>query len=161
MKHGNYNHYDRYNRDGHYKSGKHNNSNHYKSNNNSNHYKSNNHSNHYKSNNNSNHYKSNNHSNHYKSNNHSNQHNLNHYNSSYDRRDNSHKHNCENPVRKVLFSICCLLFSFAFSFLWLCKYFTFEYKLFAIIAAIAILVGAVIGCAVSFYKSHRRCLSVR
>ena len=61
----------------------------------------------------------------------------------------------EHPVRNVLFSILCVIFSLAFSYLWLWPLFEFEYTWLAITIAALTLLGALIGGIVSFKRSHR------
>ena len=60
----------------------------------------------------------------------------------------------EHPVRNVFFCIYCFFFSIAFSYLWIWKLFTFEYSYLALLVAILILVGAIVGGILSFTKSH-------
>ena len=60
----------------------------------------------------------------------------------------------EHPVRNAFFCIYCFFFSLSFSYLWVWKMFEFEYTWLAMLLAVLILVGALIGGIFSFKKSH-------
>ena len=60
----------------------------------------------------------------------------------------------EHPVRNVFFCIYCFFFSLAFSYLWVCPLFQFEYAWLTILVASLILVGSIAGAVISFKRSH-------
>ena len=62
----------------------------------------------------------------------------------------------EHPVRNVLFCICCLFFSLAFSYVWVWELIEFEYTTLALALAATILLATMISLIVSFKKSHSR-----
>ena len=71
------------------------------------------------------------------------------YNQNY-----NNEHHPEHPVRNVFFCIYCFFFSLSFSYLWVWKMFEFEYTWLAMLLAVLILVGALIGGIFSFQNSH-------
>ena len=60
----------------------------------------------------------------------------------------------KHPVRNVFFCIYCFFFSLSFCYLWVWKIFEFEYTWLAMLLAVLILVGALIGGFFSFKNSH-------
>ena len=67
----------------------------------------------------------------------------------------NHEQHPTHPVRNVFYCICCFFFSLAFSYLWVWQVLDFEDTRRYVLIAALILVGALIGLALSFRRSHR------
>ena len=60
----------------------------------------------------------------------------------------------EHPVRNFFFSVFCVFFSLAASFLWICPLISHEYLWIGITAASTIVALAILGMIISFKRSH-------
>ena len=77
---------------------------------------------------------------------------MKHYN--FHEQDHEERHPT-HPVRNVMYSILCFIFSLAFSYLWICPFLNFEYNTLVIVLCAITLAAGVFAGVVSFLNSHR------